>query len=154
MAWTKAKTAIVAASVCCSLPEPPLSPSKKSKRIALTRGKRGNTIIVYSTMQTPQLAILPSRFGGNGGFGSSLGGVMGVGEPATSVVEAAYGWFNIPRIVVETKLPGGTYDFIASGPNRKALKDEVRKQSALLPQLKREKPMFCCFKLEIPARRT
>jgi len=65
---------------------------------------------------------------GNGGFGQSLGGIMGVGEPATSVVEAAYQWFSLPRIAVETDLPRGTYDFIASGPNRGALKDEVKRK--------------------------
>ncbi|HXE42240.1 MAG TPA: sigma-70 family RNA polymerase sigma factor, partial [Candidatus Baltobacteraceae bacterium] len=128
MTWTKTKTAIVAGIIVLLAAG---TTTVTIKEIQAHRAFPWQTRQYdYSLLDSakPQLAILPSRYGGNGGFGSSLGGIMGVGEPATSVIEAAYGWFNIPRIVVETKLPGGTYDFIASGPNRNALKDEVRKK--------------------------
>src|SRR5262249_5424159 len=83
----------------------------------------------------PQLAILPSKYGAQGGFGSSLGGIMGVGEPAASVVEAAYDWYRIPRIVLETNLPPGSFDFIASGSNRKTLKDEVARKFGVVAKV-------------------
>ena len=129
MAWTKMKTAIVASAVVL------LAAGTTTVTIKEIQAHR---TYPWQTRQydyrlldkaPPQLAILPSKYSANGGFGSSLGGIMGVGEPATCVVEAAYDWYHIPRIALDAQLPRGSYDFIGSGAaNSKALKDEVKRK--------------------------
>jgi len=132
MAWSNTKTAVVVSIIVLVAAG---TTTVTVKEIQKHRGYPWQTRQYDPNLldtAPPQLAILPSKYGINGGFGQSLGGIMGVGEPATSVVEAAYQWFHLPRIVLETRLPGGTYDFIASGPNRKALKEEVRKKFGVI----------------------
>ena len=122
MAWTKMKTAVVigvgilfaAGTTTVTLKEIQKHEFDDSWRTqdVLTMFKKVNEV-------PPQVRILPSKFRPRpirpyGDWFISHGKTMGVVVPAETVVKAAYGCEYPDRVVLETSLPGGNYDFIAN----------------------------------------
>lgn len=79
----------------------------------------------------PQVHIVPTRFpdSGGGGVGSSGDKVLGINQPVEAILLAAYDG-SPSRLVLNTQLPEGKYDFIANLPqgSRKALQDEIKRK--------------------------
>ena len=73
--------------------------------------------------------IIPSRFPNQGGWARSNYRIIGIGDTAAMVVEAAYGARDT-RTILLTKLPQGKYDFISNLPSNsfEGLKKEIREQ--------------------------
>jgi ribosome maturation protein Sdo1 len=79
---------------------------------------------------------------------------MGVAVPAETVVKAAYGCEDSDRVVLETSLPDGNYDFIANlaDGNQEALQRLVSKNSGLLRSGNCWKQMLCFLRSRFQMR--
>ena len=141
MAWTKAKTALVAGVIVLL--------AAGTATVTVTRihkpqnypwqmaGFDGGVLAAAP----PQLAILPSKvtYGASGNMGGKL---MGTGVSAQSVVEAAYsdqgGWL---KTTVVADLPKGEFDYIASlaGGNDARLREEVKRQFGVTARIETRK---------------
>ena len=131
MAWTKAKTALVAGVV-----------------VLLAGGTATVTVNRIHQQQhypwqvpgfnggvlneaPPQLAILPSKLS-SGAWGNMRTKMMGTGVPAQTVVEAAFSDRSRGSLqtVLTTELPRGRFDYIASLPagNAEGLREEVKRK--------------------------
>ncbi|MGD0744346.1 MAG: TIGR03435 family protein [Verrucomicrobiota bacterium] len=62
--------------------------------------------------------------------------LMGTGVTAENIVQTAYGFWTSARTVLNAELPQGKYDYIASLPsgNELALQQEIRKQFGVVAQ--------------------
>jgi uncharacterized protein (TIGR03435 family) len=135
MAWTKAKTAIVAGVVVLlAAGTTPLVIKEIQEhrtypwQVAGFDGQRLN--------QAPsQVAILRSKIGKRSSMGNNTAGkMMGTGVTAQSVVGAAYGLVMPTRTVAFKGLPDGRFDFIATLPNgnKEALQQEVKRKFGVI----------------------
>jgi uncharacterized protein (TIGR03435 family) len=135
MAWTKAKTVVVASVIVLFAFGTTVVTVKEIQehrtypwQVAGFNGQRLN-------QAPPQVAILPSKVLTESiGNNAALGKIMGTGASAQSVVEAAYGLLGSTRIVFLTELPKGRFDFIATLPsgNEEALQQEVKRKFGVI----------------------
>ena len=112
MAWSKAKTAIVAGTLVVLAAGTTTVTVKEIQKNKLDNAWR---VRVYNSQlleqASPQVRILPSKFP-PGGIGSIDGAWMGIGQSVATIIEDAY----LPgpyRTTFSTELPTGNYDFIA-----------------------------------------
>jgi uncharacterized protein (TIGR03435 family) len=137
MAWTKAKTAMVAGVVVLLAAGTTTVTVKEVQKHKLSDAWRVRFVNFTLLEQAPpQVRILPSKFP-PGGVGSVYGAWMGIGQPVATIVEDAY----LPgayRTKFLTELPAGNYDFIAKLPKGSkaqdvsiALQNEIRKKFGL-----------------------
>ena len=133
MAWTKAKTAIVASAVVLLAAG---TTTITVKEIQEHRPQpwqiNEGEITRFQLNQPPQVRILPSKFHEHA---EAIGGKMvGTGLSAEEVVAAAFtGSFSSARVISNGELPAGKYDYIATLPgkqivNEKALQEEIRRK--------------------------
>jgi uncharacterized protein (TIGR03435 family) len=132
MAWTKAKTAVIA-GVCVLLAAGTATVGIKEIQEHRTYpwqagGREGWFSGQLLNQQPPQIRILASSFT-NFAEGTAGDKEMGTGIPAQGVVAAAYGSTSA-RTIASAILPRGRYDFIASltQGNAQALQREVQKK--------------------------
>jgi RNA polymerase sigma factor (sigma-70 family) len=133
MAWTKAKTAIVA-SVGVLLAAGTTTITVKEIQEHRTHSWQGPEFNFKALEQAPpQVRILPAKYPSSaGGWGQEFAGIMGLNQPASVIVKLAYG--DNPRIIYSTNLltglPPGSYDFISSlrRDDNKALQQEVERK--------------------------
>ncbi|MGA2854321.1 MAG: TIGR03435 family protein [Verrucomicrobiota bacterium] len=159
MAWTKAKTAVVAGLTVL---------------IAA-----GTTTIIVNEIQEhktypwqvkeydprvldqapPQVRILPAKhplIGGGWGMGTGRDKIMGLGQPAKNVIQAAYaktyGTKHLTRIVPLVELPPGRFDFISSLPegNAEALQREVKRKFGVVARLDTRETDVLLLKVNFP----
>ena len=134
MAWTKAKTAIVAGAAILLFAG---TTAITVKQVELHRDDdswRAKPNFDSRTLDhaRPQVKILPTKFPRFGGWGEGDGRIMGLGAPVNYVVQAAWN-YGSHRTVFSTDIPKGRYDFIANLPsgNREALQQQIKKQFGL-----------------------
>jgi uncharacterized protein (TIGR03435 family) len=140
MAWTKAKTAIVAGAIVL------LAAGTTTMTVKIiSEHKENDSWRIQPNFDSrildkasPQVKIVPTKFPRFGGFGwtgdeSNQSKIMGLGAPVNYIVEAAWD-FGAHRIIFSTELPADRYDFIASLPlgNTEALRQEIKKQFGLV----------------------
>jgi uncharacterized protein (TIGR03435 family) len=132
MAWTKAKTTIVA-GVIVLLAAGTTTITVKEVQAHRTYpwqagGERGWFSGLLLNQQPPQVRIVSSTFT-NFAEGASGDKLMGTGIFAQGVVAAAYGATSA-RTILTTDLPIGRYDYIAclAQGNAEALQREVRRK--------------------------
>ena len=106
---------------------------------------------------SPQVRILPAKYpASTGGSGQEFAGICGLNQPATMIIELAYG--DSPRIFFSTnlytELPQGRYDFISSlrRDDQKALQQEVDRKFGITS--KRETRETDVLLLEVKSRNT
>jgi uncharacterized protein (TIGR03435 family) len=113
MAWSKAKTAIgislgilVAAGVTITTVK-----EVKANEIYPWQVPKADYAVLYK--MEPAVKIVPTRFGESGGTcGDSRRGVMGIAQPVDVIIRTAY-QESETRIIVNTELARGKYDFFA-----------------------------------------
>lgn len=138
MAWTKAKTALVATAALILAGGATTVALKQIQRHKFEDSWRTQDVFAMFKkvdQVPPQVRILPSKFHPKqsrpqGDWIIPHGKVMGVAVPAATVVRAAYGSENDERLVLATTLPAGDYDFIANLPdgNQEALQRVLRQK--------------------------
>jgi uncharacterized protein (TIGR03435 family) len=122
MAWTKMKTAVVSGVVvllAAGTTTVTLKEIQKHKFDDSWRTQDVFAMFKKVDQVSPQVRILPSKFHPrpsrpDGDWVIVHGKPMGVAVPAETVVKAAYGCEDSDRVVLETTLPDGRYDFIAN----------------------------------------
>ncbi|MGO8765045.1 MAG: sigma-70 family RNA polymerase sigma factor [Limisphaerales bacterium] len=139
MAWTKAKTAIVAAAVVLLAAGITTATVKQisARHDADSWRSQPNFDSRVLDRATPQLKILPAKFTRGGGYGWTENNhvikMMGLCQPVKNIVTGVYE-FDPLCTIFKTDLPGGRYDYIASLPsgNQTALEAEIKKQFGLV----------------------
>jgi uncharacterized protein (TIGR03435 family) len=133
MAWTKAKTAIViGASVL-------LAAGTTTLTVKEIRGHRPYAwqirIADWRTLDRlpQQVKIVPTIFPPSDGYTGNNGRMQGTGVSLRTLLPAAYN-ISRSRMVFDTELPAGNYDFIANlrEGNDVALQREIKKQFHLV----------------------
>ena len=145
MAWTKAKTAVVA-SVIVLLVTTTATVIVKEIQAHRTYPwqKEGHDSRVLDE-QPPQVRILPSkaRYASWGKNTDRAGQakLMGTGVPAKTVVLAAYQFDYPTRVTGSGQLPDGKFDYIGSLPtgNEKALQKEAKKRLGVTARIETRK---------------
>jgi len=130
MAWTKAKTAIVAGAIVLLAAGTTTVTVNKIRQRNLDSQWDTGRIDTSILDKAPRIVrIIPSRFPNQGGWARSNYRIIGIGDTAAVVVEAAYGARDT-RTILLTKLPQGKYDFISNLPSNsfESLKKEISKQ--------------------------
>ncbi|HUA68782.1 MAG TPA: sigma-70 family RNA polymerase sigma factor, partial [Candidatus Saccharimonadales bacterium] len=142
MAGTKAKTVMVAGVgilFVAGITTVSLKEIQKHKFDDTWRTQDVLTMFKKVDEVPPQVRILPSKFRPRpirplGDWFVSHGKTMGVAVPAETVVKAAYGYDGSVRVVLETSLPSGNYDFIANlaDGNQEALQRVARQKFGVI----------------------
>lgn len=157
MAWTKAKTAatvgagllLAAGTIPVVLKQ--ISTDRAESLFASLDARRGFSDGILNTVP-PLIAIQPSK--GKAWIDTNVqanGKMLGLGESMLAMLGAAYGVSEY-RIVPNTPLPQGKFDFIASLParNAEALQREMRQKFSLAGR--RERREMGVFILEVQNR--
>jgi uncharacterized protein (TIGR03435 family) len=154
MAWTKAKTAIVA-GVVVLLAAGTTTVTVKEIHEHQTypwQIHEGN-ITGDQLNQPPQVRILPSKFHIPDEYtGDKL---LGTGVRAQDVVAVAYGFLTPARVILPAKLPEARYDFIACLPggedaNKKALQKEVKRKFGVVGKTETRETDVWLLKVKTP----
>ena len=129
MAWTKAKMAIVASAVVLFAAG---TTTVTVKEIQRHNDDKWDTGRIDSRIldKAPRIVkIIPSKFPNQAGWARSNYRILGIGDTADMLVQAAYGARDT-RTIFLTKLPLGKYDFISNLPSNsfEALKQEIKQQ--------------------------
>ena len=144
MAWTKAKTEVVAGVVVLLAASTATVGYKEIQEHRTYAWQLGNLDTRILDRERPQVMILPTKSPRSSGWGSSNGKIMGLGTSGKIVVQAAYaptyGTKHLTRILTRTELPPGRFDFIASLPegNAEALQAEIRRKFHLVAKLEKQ----------------
>lgn len=138
MAWTKAKTTIVAGvaillfagTTAVTIKQVELRKADDSWRVKPNFDSR------TLDRARPQVRIVATKFPHFGGWGEGDGKIMGLGAPINYVVQASWD-YGSHRTVFSTDIPQGRYDFIASlrSGNREALRQQIKKQFGLVGRI-------------------
>ena len=136
MAWTKAKTAVVAGVGALLVAGTATVTVKEIEQHTGYRWQVQNPSSQILAKAPPLLKILPTKFSDppSSAFGIGTGGNdvkrLGIGVSAETIVYDAYNFWGPPRTILLTKWPQGKYDFIDSLPKgstqalQKAIKDK------------------------------
>jgi uncharacterized protein (TIGR03435 family) len=132
MAWTKAKTAIVAGAGILLAAGTTTVTVKEIQRHENSDSQWDIGRIDSRILETaPRIVkIIPSKFPNHSGWASiDDGRILGLGETAGDIVQAAYGSVRT-RTILTTRLPEGKFDFIANLPSgsSEALQQAVEEQ--------------------------
>jgi uncharacterized protein (TIGR03435 family) len=130
MAWTKAKTSIVAGVVVLlATGTTTVTVKEIQKHWTYSWQVRPFNRRVLD-QAPPQVKIVPSKYRPFGGTYSSGDKRLGLAMPALYILEDAYSFQPYTRVVLTTELPLDSYDFIASLPsgNGEALQQEIKQR--------------------------
>jgi RNA polymerase sigma factor (sigma-70 family) len=137
MAWTKAKTAVVAGVVVLLAAGTTTITVKEIKAHRPQIWQAGFDMSVLDRVP-PQATILPALRSRDPNINSwrgrdGDGKIMGLNDSATKILSAAY---NVPRarMIFLSPIPDGKYDFISNVPKnqRQALQQAIRKEFGLV----------------------
>jgi len=135
MAWTKAKTTIVAGAVILLAAG---TTTVAVKEVQKHQAEVWRTKYDLANMRklSPRVEIfpaLPLRLGSS--YGDNGNGRMGLGVTMMDMLESAQEYkYSLARIIAATPLPPGNYDFIANLPNGsgQALQQQINRQFGLV----------------------
>ena len=155
MAWTKAKTTIVAGVIVL------LAAGTTTVTIKEIQDHRtypwqvhpGN-ITDDQVNQPPQVRILASKFK-ESNWPILRGKMIGFGVRAQNVVASAYGHVTSARVVFSTELPAGRYDYIACLPdgieaNATALQQEAKRKFGVVGRVENRNTDAWLLKVKSP----
>jgi uncharacterized protein (TIGR03435 family) len=135
MAWTKAKSAIVAGVVVLLAAGTTTVTVKEVHRHENSEWDIGRVDGRILQNGPHVVRIITSKFP-NKGLWASIGDgrIIGLGSAAADIVRAAYGNPTKARTILLTKPPKRKYDFIANLPSgsNEALKQEIKKQFGIV----------------------
>ncbi|HUE37294.1 MAG TPA: TIGR03435 family protein, partial [Candidatus Acidoferrum sp.] len=163
MAWTKAKTAVVAGVIVLLAAGTTTVTVKEIQKheAEVWRKKFDPAVMAKLSPRVEILPALPLRPGDS--TSDNHYGRMGLGASMMEMLESAHEYkYSLARIIATTPLPAGNYDFIANLPNgsAQALQQQINSQFGLVeryettetnvylltlqnpnaPQLKRSRP--------------
>lgn len=126
MAWTKAKTAIVAGVGILFVAGTATTITLKAIQEHRTYPWQVQQALISRDQvdQPPQVRILPSKFH-TPDWATLNGKMIGTGVRAEDVVAAAYGYVTPARVVFSAQLPTGRYDYIACLPGGEAANEQA-----------------------------
>jgi uncharacterized protein (TIGR03435 family) len=134
MAWTKAKTAVVATAVVLLTAGTTTVTvkhiQKQNEDAKWDLGKADSRILD----KAPHIVrIVPTKFPKTGGWVGSNSRELGINRDIETILMAAYGG-TYTRVIIVAPKPEGKYDFISNFPNgsREALQKEIAKQFGLV----------------------
>jgi uncharacterized protein (TIGR03435 family) len=131
MAWTKAKTAIVAGGVVLFAAG---TATLTVKEVAGHRHEawQDKYDLSFVDRLPPQVRILPTTDLGWWIWGSRNGKMLGLGQSVPDLLSVAYG-IHLDRLIFSVPVPKGKYDFIANLPRFQveALQQEIEKKFGL-----------------------
>jgi uncharacterized protein (TIGR03435 family) len=132
MAWTKAKTAIVAGVVVLLAAG---TATITVTKIAASRPEawQKKWDLSFVDKLPPQVRIIPTTDLGWRLWGSRNGKMLGLGQSVPDLLSAAYG-IHLDRLIFSGPVPKGTYDFISNLPQLQleALRQEIEKKFGLI----------------------
>ena len=135
MAWTKAKTAIVAGVVVLLAAGTATVTIKEIAAHQPQAWQKGFDLFVMDKVP-PQVTILPSLPSQlNHAAGSRNGKMLGVGQSIQDIIMAAYGYrFHLAQLSFPATIPHGKYDYIANLPSGQpeALQQELKREFGLV----------------------
>ena len=155
MAWTKAKTAVVAGVVvllAAGTTTITVKEIQEHRTFPWQIQPASRTVV---DQQPPQVRIQTSRFTHDEEYSGTGGKYMATGNTAQDVVTTAYD-SDVARTVFspDVKLPGGLYDFIASLPsgneNEEALQREVKRKFGVVGKIETREVDVLLLKLKSP----
>jgi uncharacterized protein (TIGR03435 family) len=130
MAWTKAKTAIVAGVVVLLAAGTTTVTVKEIQNHEDDLWDASSVLDSQRLNKAPHIVkIIPSRHSNNSGWVGSNNRMLGVGDTANEMMQAAYG-SRETRTIFLTAFPKGKYDFISNvnSPGNEALQQQIKKQ--------------------------
>jgi uncharacterized protein (TIGR03435 family) len=152
MAWTKAKTAIVAGAVVL-LAAGTATVTVKEIQAHLDNDSWDTDNLNSQLLdKAPHIVkIIPSKFPNNGGWVASGERMLGVGDMDDEIVILAYRG-KATRTIFLTPLPEKKYDFIANLPSgsSEALQKEVKKQFGVVGRTEMIVTNVLCLKVRQP----
>jgi uncharacterized protein (TIGR03435 family) len=134
MAWTKAKTAIVAGVVILLAAGTTTVTVKAIRNYDDNSWDNGGPLNSARLNKMPHIVrIIPARHSNRSGWVGGNGGWLGMDDTARQVVQAAYGG-RTTRTIASMELPDTKYDFISNvnSPGEEALKELIKKQFGLV----------------------
>ncbi len=137
MAWTKAKTAVVAGAVVLLAAGTTTVTVKEVQQRNLDSKWDTGKIDTRILDHAPRIVkIIPTRFSNNSGWAGSEYRMLGIGDTPKQILRAAYG-ISAERTVYLTALPQKKYDFIANLPSGsiEALKKELQRQLGVVGRM-------------------
>jgi uncharacterized protein (TIGR03435 family) len=137
MAWTKAKTAIVAGVVILLAAGTTMVTVKEIQNHNDDLWDKGVPVNSRTLARAPHIVrIIPTRFPANSAWVTSNNHALGVGLTASELMQAAYG-SRETRTIFSAVLPEKKYDFISNvnSPGNGALKEQIKKQFGIVGRL-------------------
>jgi uncharacterized protein (TIGR03435 family) len=150
MAWTKAKTAIVAGAAVLFATGTATITVKEIQNHSSWRVEGFDSGVL--DRQPPQVHIFPSKFHGNSHGWGANGRMAGTGVSVSTLVSAAYGFPTTARTMLATDPPEGRYDYIASltNGNAEALQQEVKREFGVVAKIEMRETNVMLLKLKTP----
>jgi uncharacterized protein (TIGR03435 family) len=130
MAWTKAKTAIVASVVVLLAAGTTTVTVKAIRNYDDNQWDKGEPLESQRLNKAPHIVrIIPTKFPRESAWLTSATQALGVGVTARQIVQAAYGGTET-RTIYSAALQGKKYDFISNvnSAGEEALKQQIKKQ--------------------------
>ena len=161
MAWSKAKTAVAVAVIILiwggAATIVRIEKNHDARMYSWRVAKFDGVNNQFLWKAPPQVRILPTKFAEFGGSdcydtqNADTATCMGICASADTIVDYAYLTFP-PRIVFETELPTGHFDFIANLPHgsARALQEEVKKKFGLVGRTQMRETDVFVLKLSKP----
>jgi len=133
MAWTKAKTIVVASVAVLFAAGTATVTVKEIQKHRHYHWQVENADSRLLNSVSPQINIVPTIFSPREGWAGYNGKMIGMGQSISNLLAIAYDTSKY-RMVFLTKLPDGHYDFIANLPagNKPAMQTEIKKQFHLI----------------------
>lgn len=134
MAWTKAKTVIVAGVIVLLAAGTTTVTVKAVHQHENSEWDIGRVDSGILRTAPHIVRIIPTRFPKQGGWAGNGNAFLGLGDPVDVIIGAAYLDYTGARTVFLTKLPPGKYDFIANLPSGSdvAFRREIEKQFGIV----------------------
>jgi uncharacterized protein (TIGR03435 family) len=155
MAWTKAKTAVVAGAVVLLTAGTTTLAVKKIDAYERDRDSWRNPNVKSDIVDAsiPQVRILPTKFPYGGALSENKAATKwaGLHQPVSTIMWVAYQW-RPARVIFSAPEPPGQYDFIASLPNGsyEALQHELKNQFGLVGRVEMRDTDVLVLKVRTP----
>ncbi|HEX7470176.1 MAG TPA: TIGR03435 family protein [Verrucomicrobiae bacterium] len=154
MAWSKAKTAIVASVVVLLAAGTTTVAVKEIQEHSIDDSWRTPNLDSKKLDQvSPQVRIVPTKIYSQSGWArNNRMKVMGVGESLPEILGVAYAFRSPVRTIISTELPETKYDFIANLPagNAEALQQQIKKKFGLIGRIETRETDVMLLKVKYP----
>jgi uncharacterized protein (TIGR03435 family) len=154
MAWTKAKTAVVAGAIVLLAAGTTTVTVKEIQKHNFDDSWRTPNLDSKKLDQvSPQVRIVPTKINSQSGWArNNRMKVMGVGESLPEILGVAYAFSSPARTIISTQLPETRYDFIANLPagNAEALQQQIKKKFGLVGRIETRETDVLLLKVKYP----